>query len=114
MRFNLGDGANTYSRAFSFEPESSPADGLRYRADVISWCGSSEEWGVWAERRFGIGVFATRRTDVSWPVFKSVPFCDLQSALKNLASLNFSGGVVPESFSSQMKKNYGVVYPSIE
>jgi len=85
-------------------PNGSRADALFHIANVLSFNGTSQEWGIWAERAVGVGIVATTtkiNLDGIGPTWFSV-----DEALNELIALNFKEQRVPEGFSRQFRQNY--------
>lgn len=107
LRFDRDASADDYKKAFLREPEGSPADAFQYVASVVSWCGSSREWGFWGERDLGVGVAATRNMDMSWPSIDGVRWFDADGALSSLIAPNFENEVIPQEFAAKLTSNFG-------
>lgn len=109
LRFDLSGSGVDYKNAWLLEPEGSPADAFEYVAGVVSWCGSSREWGFWGERGLGVGVGATRMIEMPWPTVKGITWFDVDDAMLNLMALNFENQSVPADFAAKLRSNFGGV-----
>jgi hypothetical protein len=106
LRFQRDATAADYKKAFLFEPEGSSADALQYVAGVISWCGTSRNWGLWGERDLGVGIAASRDPEMSWPKVQGVTWHDFDTALSNLIAPNFENDVIPTDFATKLRRNF--------
>lgn len=107
LRFERNASAGDYKEAFLIEPEGSPADALQYVSSVISWCGSSRQWGFWGERDLGVGIAATRSAEITWPSIEGITWFGVDTALSSLIAPNFENEVVPPEFAAKFRKNFG-------
>lgn len=106
LRFQPTATAAEYKQAFLEEPPDSPADALQYVASVMSWCGSSREWGFWGERDLGVAVAGTRKPNMSWPQIEGITWFDLDGAAAGLIAPNFDDEQIPQEFVAALNRNF--------
>lgn len=106
LRFERNATADDYKKSFLAEPADSPADALQYVASVVSWCGSSRQWGFWGERDLGVAIAGTRNRNIQWPQVAGVSWFDLNSALDNLIAPNFENEKIPREFAAKLRHNF--------
>jgi hypothetical protein len=106
LRFDPNTSEGDYKNAWLLEPEGSPVDAFEYVASVVSWCGSSREWGFWGERGLGVGIGATRKARIPWPIIEGVTWFDVDDAIRNLIALNFENQTVPADFAAKLRSNF--------
>jgi len=106
LDFERNATATEYKQAFLAEPENSPADALQYVASVISWSGSSREWGFWGERDFGVAIAAKRNANMSWPEVAGVSLFDLDTAVESFIAPNFEDEKIPQEFLAKLRRNF--------
>ena len=107
LSFPRGCSRRDYKKWLLQDPGNSPADAFQYNLSVGLWCGSSKEWGFWGDRDLGVGVGATRNSEISWPSIEGIEWLDARNALESLVAPNFDGAIIPIGFAKTFEATFG-------
>jgi hypothetical protein len=108
--FPVEGAADAYVEKLHCWPQSSIADALAYRAEIVWWTGDSGRWACWGGRASGLCVLRIAPTDRDWanmvaPLGGSVPILSLQEALSDVVAGEMNGAPV-NAFETQMRRFY--------
>lgn len=108
--FPIEDAADLYVHKLHCWPESSIADALAYRAEIVWWVGTSGAWACWGGRTSGLCVLRIALTDSGCantvaPLSGLVPILSLEEALTNVVAGEMNGEAM-DAFEKQMRRCY--------